>query len=423
MNWFIARSRSFRPNKRFIIPILALAGPGLIAANAGNDAGGIATYASAGAQFGYRTLFFMLLVTVALVIVQEMCARIGAYTGEGLGSLIREHFSIRASSFALALFTIANIGLVVSEFAGIAAALSLFDVSRFISIPIAAVVVWSLVVFGSYKRAEQLFLVLSLAFITYPIAAFLSHPKVGQAASQLVIPHFLFTKSFLFLGVALIGTTITPYMQFYLAGAVTDKGIGPDEYAQERRGTIVGSIIANLISIFIIVATAAAITKRAPLTSAAGAALALKPIAGQFAAKLFGIGLLGASALAAAIVPLSTAYAVSEAIGSERSVSKSFKEAPIFISLFTFQIIIGATVALIPGNLIKTLISTQVLNGVITPIILFYILRLANKKSLLGEAANGYIFKTVAAVCIAAIGALSLLVTINTVGGWLGVNI
>jgi NRAMP (natural resistance-associated macrophage protein)-like metal ion transporter len=423
MNSLLAKTGKLRPRKRYLIPVLALAGPGLIAANAGNDAGGIATYASAGAQFGYRTLFFMLLVTVALVIVQEMCARIGAYTGEGLGSLIREHFSIRASSFALLLFTVANIGLVVSEFAGIAAALSLFHVSRFVSIPIAALVVWSLVVFGSYKRAEQLFLILSLAFITYPIAAFMSHPNLSLATSQLVVPHFILSKGFLFLGVALIGTTITPYMQFYLAGAITDKGIGPDEYPQERRGTIVGSIIANLISVFIIVATAAAITKRAPLASASAAAEALKPVAGKFATELFGIGLLGASALAAAVVPLSTAYAVSEAIGSERSVSKTFKEAPIFISLFTLQIIIGATVALIPGNLIKTLISTQVLNGIITPIILVYILRLANKKSLLGDAANGLVFRSVALVCIIAIGALSLIVSINTVGGWLGVNV
>jgi Mn2+/Fe2+ NRAMP family transporter len=414
----VAVSNKLKSRFKFLLPVLALAGPGLIAANAGNDAGGIATYASAGAQFGYRTLFFMLLVTVALVVVQEMCARIGAYSGEGLGSLIREHFSIRQSSFALLLF-----GLVVSEFAGIAAAFSLFNVSRFISIPIAALVVWSLVVFGSYKRAEQLFLILSLAFITYPVAAILSHPNIHQAATQLVLPHFLFTKSFIFLGVALIGTTITPYMQFYLAGAVTDKGIGPDEYPQERRGTIFGSVLANIISMFIIIATAAAITKRAPLTSASNAAQALKPVAGAFASQLFGIGLLGASALAAAVVPLSTAYAVSEAVGSERSVSKNFKEAPIFISLFTIQILIGASIALIPGNLIKTLINTQVLNGIITPIILIYIFKIANKKSILGEAANGSLFKVVAGVCIVAIGILSIIVTVNTVAGWFGVSI
>ncbi len=424
MNRYISRlpgssllsSRRF--SKKLIFSILALAGPGLIAANAGNDAGGIATYASAGAQFGYRTLFFMLLVTVALVIVQEMCARIGAYSGEGLGSLIREHFSVRQSSFALVVFTIANIGLVVSEFAGIAAALELFHVSRFISIPIAAVGVWSLVVFGSYKRAEQFFLVLSLAFFTYPIAAILAHPHYGQAFTDLVTPHFIFSKDFLLLGVALIGTTITPYMQFYLAGAVPDKGIGPKEYKRERTGTITGSIFANIISVFIIIATAAAITHRGALGSASDAAKALKPVAGQFAGQLFGIGLLGASALAAAVVPLSTAYAVSEAVGSERSVSKTFKEAPIFISLFSFQIFAGALVALIPGDLIKTLINTQILNGVITPILLVYILILANKKSLLGNAANGFIFKSVAALCVGVIGILSIMVTAITVASW-----
>ena len=232
-------------SKRILIAVLAIAGPGLIAANAGNDAGGIATYASAGAQFGYRTLFFMVLVTVALVIVQEMCARLGAYTGEGLGSLIREQFSIRMTTLALGLFVVANIGLVVSEFAGIAAAFQLFNVSRYVSVPIAAVLVWSLVMFGSYRRAERIFLVLSLAFLTYPVAAILSHPHVSQAASQLVWPHFILSKSFLFLGVALIGTTITPYMQFYLAAAIADKGVGPDDYNRERIGAIAGALKAK----------------------------------------------------------------------------------------------------------------------------------------------------------------------------------
>lgn len=408
--------------RRITWTILALAGPGLIAANAGNDAGGIATYASAGAQFGYRTLFFMLLVTIALVVVQEMCARLGAYTGEGLGSLIREQFSLRMATLALVVFVIANIGLVVSEFAGIAAAMQLFHVSRFISIPIAAICIWSLVVFSSYRKAERIFLVLSLAFLTYPIAALLAHPHWGQAGSQLLLPHFLFTKGFLLLGVALIGTTITPYMQFYIAAAVPDKGIGPDEYKRERISTVFGSIFANLISIFIIIATAAALKVRAPLNSAADAAQALKPVAGQFAEQLFGIGLLGASALAAAIVPLSTSYAVSEAIGSERSIGKRFHEAPIFISLFTMQIVVGATVALIPTNLIHTLIDAQVLNGIITPILLVYILTLANKRSLLGNAANGWVLRLVAGTCVVLISILSVVALGSTVAGWLGFN-
>ncbi|HEX4774017.1 MAG TPA: NRAMP family divalent metal transporter [Candidatus Saccharimonadales bacterium] len=408
------------PHKRLTrlsVALLALAGPGLIAANAGNDAGGIATYASAGAQFGYRTLFFMLMVSVALIIVQEMCARLGAYTGEGLGSLIREQFSLRLASLALVAFVIANIGLVVSEFAGIAAGLELFHVSRYISVPIAAVFIWSLVVFSSYRRVERILLALSLAFLTYPVAAFLAKPHLSEAASQLVWPHFLFTKGFLLLGVALIGTTITPYMQFYVAAAVPDKGIGPDEYKRERLNTILGSIFAVLISMFIIIATAAAIKTRAPLNTAADAARALQPVAGQFAGQLFGIGLLGASALAAAIVPLSTAYAVSEAVGSERSVGKRFREAPIFISLFTIQIVIGAVVSLSLSNLIKTLVNAQILNGIITPILLTYILILANNKDLLGNAANGPLFRKVAAVCVAIISVLSLAVVVTGIIG------
>jgi Mn2+/Fe2+ NRAMP family transporter len=365
-------------------------------------------------------LFLMIFITLALVIVQEMCARIGAYTGEGLGSLIRERFSVRQFSFALIAFAIANIGIVVSEFAGIAAALELFHVSRFISIPIAAIVIWSLVIFASYKQAERIFLILALAFLTYPIAAVLSHPDWHAAGSQLILPHFIYTKAFLFLSVALIGTTITPYMQFYLAGAVADKGIGPEDYPKERVGTITGSILASMISVLITVATAAAITTRGPLSSAADAAQALKPVAGHFAEQLFGLGLLGASALAGAVVPLSTSYAVSEVIGSERSVGKSFREAPMFTGLFTAQIIIGALVAMLPSNLIQTLVNTQILNGVITPFILVFILILANDKGLMGQAANGRIFKTVAAVCIFVIAVLSVLTTIFTISGWLG---
>jgi NRAMP (natural resistance-associated macrophage protein)-like metal ion transporter len=403
---------------RFFIG-LALLGPGLIAANAGNDAGGIATYASAGAQFGYRMLFVMGLVSIALVIVQEMCARLGAYTGEGLGSLIREHFSIRLTTLALGAFVIANIGLVVSEFAGIAAAFQLFHVSRYISVPIAAFTIWGLVVFSSYRRAERLFIVLSLTFLAYPIAAILGHPHVGTVTTNLFWPHLLASKSFLFLTVALIGTTVTPYMQFYLASAIPDKGIGPKEYKRERIDTIAGTIFACLISLFIIIATAAAIKHRAPLASASQAALALKPVAGPAATQLFAIGLLGASALAAAIVPLSAAYAVSEAMGSERSVSKSFREAPIFLGLFTAQIIIGASIALLPGNLISTLINAQVLNGIITPLLLVYILILANKKSLLGLAANGPVFRSAATVCVAVVSVLSVVVLVQTVSGWI----
>ncbi|HZZ50866.1 MAG TPA: divalent metal cation transporter [Pseudonocardia sp.] len=404
--------------RRKLLTAALFLGPGLIAANAGNDAGGIATYASAGAQFGYQTLFLMLLVTVALVIVQEMCARLGAHTGDGLGSLIREQFSLRVTAFALVAFLVANLGLVVSEFAGIAAALELLGVSRYVSIPLAAITIWGLVVYGSYRYAERIFLILSLAFLAYPISAVLAHPDVGTATQQLLWPHFTLNASFLQLAVALIGTTITPYMQFYIAAAVADKGIGPDDYPAERLDTIAGSVFANVISMCIIVASAAAITTRAPLDSAEQAAQALRPVAGQFASQLFAVGLLGASALAAAVVPLSTAYAVSEAVGAERSLGKRFAEAPLFLGLFTGQIVVGAAVALVPTNLIELLVQAQVLNGLITPILLTYVLVLANRRSVLGAAANGRVFRAVATLCVVVIAVMAALVLGMTVTGF-----
>lgn len=416
-------SRPRRRRRRLrarLMMVAAIAGPGLIAANAGNDAGGIATYASAGAQFGYRTLFLMVLITIALVVVQEMCARLAVYTGKGLAALIREQFSIRLTGVALVALTVANLGLVVSEFAGIAAALELVHVSRFVSIPIAALFVWALVIFGSYKYAERIFLALTLAFFAYPISAVLAHPQWSQAGKQLVLPHFIANSSFLTLAVALIGTTITPYMQFYLSGAIADRGIGRRDLRRERVDAVAGSIFCNIISIAIIIATAAAITKRAPLQSATQAALALEPVAGTFAKELFAIGLLGAAALAAAIVPLSTSYAIAEAVGAERSVSRKFREAPLFLGIFSGQILIGALVALIPGDLINLLIKAQVLNGLITPILLTYVLVLANRPSVLGPAANRPLFRLVATICVVAVAIMSALVLIQAVISGLG---
>ena len=414
-----ARAPAPKRRRRWMV-WLAVLGPGLIAANAGNDAGGIATYASAGSQFGYRTLFVMLLVTIALVIVQEMSARLGAHTGEGLMSLIREQFPLRASAFAIVCLLIANLGLVVSEFAGIGAAFELFGVSRYISIPIGAVAIWAVIVFGNYRYAERVFLLLGLAFITYPIAAILGKPDWGEVASNTFIPHLLGTKEFLFLVVALIGTTITPYMQLYQAAAVADSGSGPEEYRMVRIDTITGAVFANIISMAIIIATAAAIGGSGPLESAKEAAQALEPVAGSAAQILFGIGLLGASALAAAVVPLATSYAVAEAVGVERSVSKTFREAPLFMGLFTALIVIGASVALLPGNLISLLINMQVVNGLITPIILIFILILANRRSVLGNAANGPKLKAAALVCVVVIAILAVVVLVQTVAGWLG---
>ena len=370
--------RIMRSRKSRIWLVLAIAGPGIVAANAGNDAAGIATYASAGSQFVYRTLFFMLLVTIALVLVQEMAVRLGTHTGKGLAALIREQFTLRQTAVALICVLLANTGLVVSEFAGIGAAFELLGVSRFIIIPIAAVGIWALVSFGSYRWAERIFLIMSLAFLAYPVAAILGHPNWGEVGSNLFIPHFEYSKAFLLLGVALIGTTVSPYMQLYAAAGVVDKGADPADYPRARIDAISGA--------------------------------------------LFAIGLIGASALAGAVVPLSSAYAISEAVGVERSVSRKFTEARLFLGLFGVQVLIGAALALTHINLISLLIGTQVLQGIVTPVILIYILILTSRRAVLGKAANGPVFKVAAGICVAGISAMSLLLLGSTVLGFFGIG-
>ena len=402
-----------------VLGLLAILGPGLIAANAGNDAGGILTYASAGSQFGYRTLFLLVLITVALVVVQEMCSRLGAFTGEGLGALIREQFPLRSGAAAVGLLFVANAGLTVSEFAGVGASMELFGVSRYIAVPIALGAIWGVTVLGNYSRAQRVCLLMGLVFITYPVAAVLAHPHWGTVASNLVWPHFLHTKAFLLLAVALVGTTITPYMQFYLTSSVVDKGVTPSTYKSERIDTVNGAILGDIVSIFIIIATAAAIGGTGPLNSVSQAAEALRPVAGAAASQLFAFGLLGASLLAATVVPLSSAYAIAETAGVERSLSCKLREAPVFYGVYTVQLVIGAIVALVPGNLVALVINAQVLNGFITPVLLTYVLILANRRSVLGDAANGPVFRAVATVCVSVVGVLSAAVLVQTVAEWL----
>ncbi|HEV3352072.1 MAG TPA: divalent metal cation transporter, partial [Acidimicrobiales bacterium] len=309
-----------------------------------------------------------------------------------------------------------------TEFGGIATAFELFHVSRYVSVPIAAVAIWSLVLFGTYRYAERVFLLMTVVFIAYPIAAVLSHPDWKAVAANTVWPHFVASKSFLLLSVALIGTTITPYIQLYEAGAVVDKGVKPSEYHFQRFDAITGALLAAFVAMAIIVATGATIGGTGPLTSAATAAKGLEPVAGAAASTLFGLGLLGASALAAAVVPLSTSYAVAEAIGVERSVSSSFRQAPIFLGIFTFQILVGAAVVLVPGNLITLILNTQVLEGVITPVTLILILILANRRSLLGSSANGPFARTVGGLAIVAVAAVASVYVVLTILGWFGVG-
>jgi Mn2+/Fe2+ NRAMP family transporter len=400
---------------------LAVLGPGLIAANAGNDAGGIATYASAGAEYAYRALFIMVLITIALVVVQEMAARLGATTGSGLVSLIREQFSLRLATFSVLCLLIANLGLVVSEFLGVGAAMELLGISRYLAVPLTAVGVWAVVVFGSYRYAERAFLLLSIVFLAYPIAAVLGHPDWTQVASNTALPHLLANQHFLFLTVALIGTTITPYMQLYQAAAVVERGTDPDDLRGIRVDSITGSIFASVISMAIIIATAATIGGSGPITSAAQAAQALEPVAGRAAKTLFAIGLLGASLLAAAVVPLATSYALAEAVGVERSVSRRFRDAPLFLGLFTAQIFVGAAIALVPGDLIHFLLNMQFLNGLITPILLTFILVLANRRGLMGHNVNTPRFRVLATVCTTTVAILAAVVAGQTVLSWIGV--
>lgn len=401
--------------------ILAILGPGLIAANAGNDSGGIATYSSAGAQFAYKPLFLAVLITLMLVVVQEMAARVGVFGGEGIMSLVREQFSLRVGAFAVVCLLVANLGLVVSEFAGIGAALELFGVSRYVAVPVAAVVLIAVVVFGSYRWAERIFLTLALGFLAYPIAMVLAHPDWGTVVSNALIPHFVGSRAFLLMAVALVGTTITPYMQLYQAAAVADAGASPEEYRRVRTDAVVGAVVAGLIFICILIATAATIGGTGPLTSAAEAAKALEPAVGSSAQTLFGIGLLGASALAAAVVPLSTAYGLAEAVGAERSVSRRFSEAPLFLGLFAAQVVLGASVALIPVNLISLLIGMQVLNGLVTPVILGFLYVLSNRRAVVGDAVSSTRNRVLALGCVAIVSVLALVVVVTTVAGWFGV--
>lgn len=374
---------------------LFLLGPGLVAASAGNDAGGIATYSSTGAKFGYELLWVMLIITVSLAIVQEMCARLGAATGRGLLDLIRERFGLGWSVVAISAIMIANTGLVISEFVGIAAAGELFGVSRYITVPLAAVVIWYLIVFGSYARVERIFLLLTLVFFAYPIAAYLANPDWGAVAKGMFVPRIQANPEFLTVMVGLIGTTITPYMQIFQQSSTVERGVSRTTYGDERIDAYAGSIFSNFMSITMIIATAATLHKvgQTEIESAADAAKALAPVAGEMAQAIFGFGLFGASMLAAAVLPLATAYAVSETFGFSKGVNLDFRRAPIFFRLFSGLIALGAAVALIPNiPVIDLLFGVQVLNGAILPIILLFVLLLVNDKLLMRDLKNTKVY-------------------------------
>ena len=406
---------TFRERWR-LLGLLAVLGPGMITANAGNDAGGIATFAAVGAELGYSLLWVLIPITIGLGLVQEMCARMGAVTGKGLADLIRERFGVRWTALVMLALLVANAGVTVSEFVGIAAATELFGVPRLISVPLAAGSIWWLVVKGSYQRVERVFLLMSLVFLGYIVSAVLARPDWSQVAVAMVKPTFSFETTYLFTLVAVVGTTISPYMQVYVQSSVVEKGVTVNEYGETKIDVWVGTIFAVIIAFFIVVSTAATLHWNGlRIDSAADAAQALRPFAGIHAETLFAIGLFGASMLAAGVLPLATAYSISEALGFEKGISRTFREAPIFLGIFTFLIAVGAAIAVIPDlPMIRVLLVTQVINGLLLPVILFAVMRLVNDRELMGAHVNGPLFNLGAWLTTIIVTTLSLLFVVGS---------
>ncbi|HTK08488.1 MAG TPA: Nramp family divalent metal transporter, partial [Ktedonobacteraceae bacterium] len=400
---------------RRLLFYVGIFGPGLIAANAGNDPGGIATYSTMGSQFGYTMLWVMPVLMIGVAVVQEMCARMGAVTGKGLSDLIRENFPLRFTVLMMFIFLLANGGVIVSEFIGIVAALSLFDVPSWIAAPCGGLLIWWLVARGSYKRVEKVFLILTFVFFTYVFSAFLGKPDWGQVLTGTFVPAIQLKGAYILTLIAAVGTTISPYMQLYVQSAVAERGIQMSEYKYERLEVYLGSIFSVSIAFFIVVSTAATLFvhsggKGVPIGSAAEAAQALAPFLGAFASRAFAVGLLGAALLAAGVLPLSTSYSLAEAFGFERGVDRSWKEAPFFWGLFTLLIIIGVVIAMLPDlPVIQILLNLYLLNGLLLPIILFAILYLVNQKRLMGRFTNSLIYNVIAYVLTIVVSALALL--------------
>jgi NRAMP (natural resistance-associated macrophage protein)-like metal ion transporter len=385
-----------------ILLFLAVLGPGFITANVDNDAGGILTYSQAGAQYGYKLLWTMIPITIALIVVQEMCARMGVVTGKGLSDLIREEFGLRMTFIIMVLLVVVNFANVVTEFIGIAGSVELFRVSRYIGVPISALAVWVLVVKGDYKVVEKIFLVASVIYIAYIIAGVMSQPDWHQALVETVkLPERAIWKdrNYVYMTIGVIGTTITPWMQFYLQSSIVDKGVTVKQYKASRLDVIVGSFFTDIVAWFIVVVCAATLYTHGMrnLNVPSDAAEAMKPFAGRFAALLFAFGLFNASFFAASILPLSTAYTVCEGLGFESGIDRTFKQAPFFYWLYTVLIAGGAAIVLIPRlPLVEVSILSQVLNGILLPFILFFMLKLINKTSLMGKYTNSRWFNVVA---------------------------
>lgn len=383
--------------KRIAI-FLSIIGPGIITANVDNDAGGIATYSIAGAHFGYSLLWSLIPITIALVVIQEMSARMGAVTGKGLAELIRENYGVKITFWLMVFLFITDLGNTSAEFAGWAASNELFGINKYISVPIGAVMVWLLVVKGTYRIVEKVFLVICLVYLVYIPAAFLARPDWSAVALETIKPSFKFNNAYIVTLIGVVGTTIAPWMQFYLQSSVVEKGVRKEQYWASRIDVIFGCFMTDIVAFFIIVACGATLFKAGiKVDSAEAAAISLAPIAGKYASILFAVGLANASLFAASILPLATAYYICEGMGWEAGVNKTFKEAPQFMWLYTFLIAIGALIVLIPkAPLIAIMWVSQVVNGVMLPFVLIFMLSLINKKELMENYTNSRTFNRIA---------------------------
>ena len=402
-----------------LILVLAALGPGIVTAMAGNDAGGISTYSTVGAEFGFATLWVIPVMCVLLLVVQMTASRMGAVTGKGFSALIRERFGIRLTALAMLALLVGNVCTTFSEFAGIASGMEMFGVSRYLAVPVAAIAVWLLVVGGSYKRVEKVFLILSLVFITYVVAAFLAQPNWEEALSSTIVPRMVNDQSFIALIISMIGTTIAPWMMFYAQSNVVEKGVDMKEYPLQKVDVIAGTIAACLVAWFIIVTTGAVLYPQGiHVDSAADAASALAPFAGQYAETLFAIGLIAASFLAACVLPLTTAFVICEAFGWEAGVSFKWREAPLFKSIFTFIIFLAAAIVLVPSlDLMGVMLTAQFVNGLILPVLLVFMAIIAADKHIMGSHRTGVFSRILIWVTIGIVSVLTLALLIMQVLG------
>ncbi|MGA2715137.1 MAG: divalent metal cation transporter [Bryobacteraceae bacterium] len=395
-----------------ILIFLAVLGPGFVTAVVDNDSGGIYTYSQAGARWGYLPLWTLLPITVALIVTQEMCSRMGAVTGKGLSDLIREEFGLRITFFIMIGLVFLNLTNIMAEFAGVATSLDLFGVSKFISVPLAGVLVWFVAVKGNYQSVEKIFLFACVIYIAYVIAGFLVQPDWKQAMIYSIRPKLMLDSGYIAMLIAMVGTTIAPWMQFYLQAAVVEKGITASEYRESRIEVIVGCFMTSVIAFFIIVACAGAYRDHpTDIQSAKEAALALKPF-GEYTFLLFSAGLLNASVFAACILPLSTAYSVCEGLGFESGVNHRWREAPVFYWLYTLLIVVGAGIVLLPRfSMVQMILLSQVLNGMLLPVILIFMLLLINRKNLMKEWINPPAYNVVAWTTVAIVIGMTLALT------------